>query len=400
MSYEVFTLRATTYDEACRKARQCFGNQVQIRQEKPVRRGGFWGLFSRSEVEITGFFPENALRVQKQNLEEEKRKFLAMTPAAVKQDETLQEVLREVRSLGERVNGNAHTQKDVHPCLAKIRGLLVDNDFSQSYIEKITERIKKDVSLEALENFEAVRALVMDWIGESLSIYDAQRIRSSRVCILVGPTGVGKTTTIAGLAGLYRYMDNEPLATMQILTTDSYRVGAKEQIDIYGEALHIPVTCVNDAKELKKYLALYRDTDMILIDTAGRSPRDYAILGQMRELLDAAFKKKAGVHLVVSAPTKYVDLLDIMRQFEPFGYESLIVTKLDETSRVGSIISAAAEKGKPLSFITDGQVVGKSIRPAGAAQILERLTGFSARGNHLEEKIGAGTRNARPAREE
>jgi flagellar biosynthesis protein FlhF len=106
----------------------------------------------------------------------------------------------------------------------------------------------------------------------------------------------------------------------------------------------------------------------------------------MRELLDAAFKK-AGSHLAVSATTKTLDLIEIMQQFEPFGYESLVVTKLDETSRIGSIISAAAEKGKALSFITDGQKVPENIRAATVTQLLVRLAGFRVRRDHIEKKF-------------
>jgi flagellar biosynthesis protein FlhF len=126
---------------------------------------------------------------------------------------------------------------------------------------------------------------------------------------------------------------------------------------------------------------------MIVVDTVGKSPRDFVTLGEMRQLLDVAFRK-AGVHLAVSTTTKTLDLLEIMQQFEPFGYESLVVTKLDETSRVGSLISAAAEKGKALSFITDGQRVPEHIRAAEVTRFLVRLTGFRIRRDHIEEKFG------------
>ena len=384
---QVVTEQAPTYHEALHKARAKYGDRLQVVQERNIRMGGFLGLFCRDGVEITCYLPGRALKQQPpRDLEEEKKKILAMYQP--KQEEALKEVLKEVQSLKEKLSVPAvsSAQKDMHPCIARIRELLYENDFSLTYAQRITERLKKEFSLEELENFEAVEDTVVDWIGESILIYDTEKLRKSRAYILVGPTGVGKTTTIAKLAAMYGIVANDPL-DVRILTIDNYRIGAREQIEKYGDLMRIPVNCVKDTQDFKKYLSVYSDVDLILIDTIGKSPRDFVNLGEMRELLDVACKK-ASSHLAVSATTKTMDLIEIMQQFEPFGYESVVITKLDETPRVGSVISAAAERGKALSFIADGQRVPENIRPASIVQLLVRLTGFRVRRDHIEEKFG------------
>ncbi|MDR1933495.1 MAG: flagellar biosynthesis protein FlhF [Spirochaetales bacterium] len=387
---QVFTVQAPTYQEAVDKARRIYGERVQVVQHRDIRYGGFLGFFRREGVELTLYLSNLGLRRQPPqqplDLEKEKEKFRVLSPP--RQDETLKEVLKEVQSLSEKLGATqaASSQKENHPSIEKISGLLYDNDFSPAYVRRITERLKKEFSLEALEDFDALQDAVIDWIGESISLYDAQKLRKSQVYILVGPTGVGKTTTIAKLAAMYGVVAAQPL-DVRILTIDDFRIGAKEQIEKYGDIMRIPVACVKTTQDFKKYLSLYTDVDMILVDTVGKSPRDFVNLGEMRELLDAAFKK-AGVHLALSATTKTIDLIEIMQQFEPFGYESLVITKLDETPRIGSVISAAAEKGKALSFITDGQKVPETIKTATVSQLLLRLAGFRVRRDHIEEKFG------------
>ncbi|MDR1626779.1 MAG: flagellar biosynthesis protein FlhF [Spirochaetia bacterium] len=394
MAYQMFTLQAATYEDACVQARSRYGELVRVHQQKPVRVGGVLGFFTRPAVEVTGFFPDPATKPLpaaapagvERDLEEVKREILSRAPP--KQDENMKEVLRAIQSLRETFDSGtaASARKDAHPSIRKIRGLLYENDFSPAYAEKIADRIKKESSLEELENFDALQDRVVDWIGESISIYDTREIGKSQVYILVGPTGVGKTTTIAKLAAKYGIIAADPL-DVRILTIDDFRIGAKEQIETYGKCMHIPVDIITTREEFKKKLAIYHDVDMIFVDTIGKSPRDFVTLGEMRELLDVAFKK-ASVHLALSATTKSLDLVEIMQQFEPFGYESLVITKLDETPRVGSLISAAAEKGKALSFITDGQRVPENIKAATVKQFLQRLTGFRLHGEHIEEKFG------------
>uniref|UniRef100_A0A7C3IIA2 Flagellar biosynthesis protein FlhF n=1 Tax=Gracilinema caldarium TaxID=215591 RepID=A0A7C3IIA2_9SPIR len=401
---EYFTEQAPTHAECIRKIKEKYGDNAKILMRKSVRIGGFLGLFARDGVEMTGIVSnETPLRytadplknVRKPlDLEEEKRKILAV--ANTKTDPTIQTVLQEVRSLKEKLETAQVQSKttDEHPNLIKIGELLYLNDFSHNYTQSIQNRIKRDFSLEALEDFENLQNQVIDWIGESINLYqEPSLLTKPRVLILVGPTGVGKTTTIAKLAALYGLgiNGNNPLS-VRMITIDNYRIAAKQQIETYGDIMQIPVSCVETYEDLRKTIAMYsQEVDLVLVDTIGKSPRDAVKLAEMKEILSAC-GSGAEVHLALSASTKSSDIKEIMQQYEPFNYRSIIVTKLDETSRVGNIVSALAERGKTVSFITNGQRVPQDIERATAVRFLINLEGFRINRQRIEEKFAFANR--------
>ena len=150
--------------------------------------------------------------------------------------------------------------------------------------------------------------------------------------------------------------------------------------------MRIPVASAETAEELKKEIALGIDADIVFVDTVGRSPADYARMAEMRSVLDAV-GRGGTTQLVVSATTKFADLLQILRQFEPFGYDSVIVTKLDETGSVGNVISALADARKPVSYLCAGQVVPQDIEEASALRLLRQLDGFRLDRTALEQEF-------------
>jgi len=168
----------------------------------------------------------------------------------------------------------------------------------------------------------------------------------------------------------------DPAYDVRILTIDSYRIGALQQIQKYGEIMSIPVHPVETVGDMRKHLDLHNDADFIFVDTIGKSPNDLAKLAEVNQLVRSAGGE---VHLAVSATTKRSDITDILRQFEPFNYQAVVVTKLDETSSVGGIISALHEKQKSVSFITDGQSVPQDIERAKKETFLARLRDLPVR---------------------
>jgi flagellar biosynthesis protein FlhF len=227
---------------------------------------------------------------------------------------------------------------------------------------------------------------VLEWIGESISIYKEDSFqRKPRVMILVGPTGVGKTTTTAKLAAIYgTRAAGRQAQRVRLINIDFYRIGAMQQIENYGGIMDIPVSSARDYGELKREIALAaEDTDLILVDTIGRSPRKSVELARMKELLSAC--PQAEFHLVMTAYTKTSDVQEILREFDIFGYQSVIITKVDESSAPGNIISALSEKGKSVSFITTGQNVPKDIEYATPTRFLMSLEGWTINRRRLEE---------------
>lgn len=385
---EYFVEQASTHREAELKVRTKYGEQARITHHRTVRVGGFLGLFSREGVEVTGYLsadpPKRRSAVQvPRDLEEEKRKLLGLA----KGDRSMEAVLAELRSLKGLVTSGGR-QGEEHPTLAEIRRLLEENDFTRSYTEAILSRARSELSMAQLEDQDEVRALVMQWIGEGLSIYAPSNGSSPEISILVGPTGVGKTTTIAKLAAMHGLSRGQIQGkNIRILTIDNYRIGARQQIETYGEIMGISVAVVESSEDMRKFLALYSDAQMIFVDTIGKSPRDFRKLGEMNELLSMCGSRRH-VHLAVSATTKSVDLEETLRQFEPFKYESVVVTKLDETSRAGGVISVLSEHKKPISFVTDGQRVPQDIERANVKRLLLSLEGFDVPRARIERTFG------------
>ncbi|MDR0641092.1 MAG: flagellar biosynthesis protein FlhF [Treponema sp.] len=426
---EQFTEQAYDWDECLDKIREKYGDNYQILRQKAIRMGGFLGLFTRQGIEVSGYIPsrygksgsgplgyqqskaggmvsgggegsysvprrESGLRGdpgsrnEPLDFEEAKRKVLA----AAGKDPAIQQVLstvREIKEKIEQIDQAAQPAPEEHPNLQRLRELFDINDFLPSYREKVFARIKKECSLETLEDFDALQDAALVMIGEDINIFrEKSPLRSPRVMILVGPTGVGKTTTIAKLAAVYG-LPNPAKTSLRVrmITIDSLRIGARNQIEAYGEIMGIPVAYVDSQEELRKTMALFSEgVDLILIDTFGKSPRDAVKLGEMKRILDAC-GSRAELYLTIMASTKTSDLQDILRQFEPFGYQSVIITKVDETMRMGNIISVLAEKGKSVSYITTGQTVPTDIQRADVVRLLCCLEGFKVKWEKMEERF-------------
>lgn len=378
---QYFTEQGASHAEALERVRSKYGERAKVLQYRSVRMGGFLGLFAREGVELTGYVPQEPRKKQALNIEEEKQKILK----TVRDDQTLQTLLKEVKSIKQSIADGRRPEDDEHPTVSKIERLMVDNDFSYSFIRKTIDRMKRELSLEELDDFNAVQSAVVDWIGEHVQLHRETFDTKPKVLVLVGPTGVGKTTTIAKLAAVHGLgTSGTRPRSVRMITIDNYRIGAKQQIETYGDIMGIPVNCVETTEELKKRIALYEDVDMVLVDTIGKSPKDYMKLAEMREMLDAC-GSSAEVFLALSATTKSADLREILQQFEPFKYRAVVLTKIDETMHIGNMISALSEHGKPIAYVTDGQVVPQDIERATVARILMHLDGFRVNQERISE---------------
>ncbi len=382
--------QGSSHREVLEKVRARYGDAAQVLSHRTVRSGGFLGLFAREGVEITFYLKDDAVREgekKKADIEEEKRRLLER----VSQERAIQEVLTEVRSLKDTLAESVARpapQDGEHPTLAALDALLVDNDFSPWYRAELLARARDEFSLGDLEDYGAVEQAFLEWIGDTVRIPAPARPVKPRVLVLVGPTGVGKTTTIAKLAALHSLgIGGLPAGAVRMITIDSYRIGAVEQIEKYAGIMRVPVSVVETAQDLRETIAMYRDNDLILVDTIGKSPRDAIRLAEMQQVLDAC-GPAAEVYLAVAATTKTQDMLDIFRQFEPFRYRGVVVTKMDETSRVGNVLSVLAETDKAVAWITDGQKVPQDIAQANPLRFLMNLEGFRPNRPKLEERYG------------
>ena len=185
-----------------------------------------------------------------------------------------------------------------------------------------------------------------------------------KVVALVGATGVGKTTNLAKLGALYSVQER---ARVGVITTDTYRVAATDQLEVYAGIIDVTMHVVHDATEMRSALRAFSDRDLVLIDTAGGSPFNRPQMTEIRDLIEAAQPDE--VHLLVSANTAIEDARDAITHFSILKPTSLFFTKLDETRRYGPLYSLAAEAGLPLSYLSVGQNVPDDIMPASPGTI-------------------------------
>lgn len=175
---------------------------------------------------------------------------------------------------------------------------------------------------------------------------------------LIGPTGVGKTTTIAKLAAHFALVEKKRVA---LLTMDTYRIAAVEQLKIYSQILDIPVGVAYSQAEVAPVIAQYADYDLLLIDTAGRSQKNIMQVGELKFLLETV---GCETHLVLSAQTKERDMVEAAQRFAAARVDSIIFSKLDETDSYGTLLNVADRTGIPLSYLTMGQKVPEDLEPA------------------------------------
>ncbi|MCR5290085.1 MAG: hypothetical protein K6E51_08860 [Treponema sp.] len=406
-------LTGQTYEECRKRLYDQYGEDYEIVNRHTVLRPGFLGLFQKEQVEVSYIVKLNRGNVANARLytkptsgaqeisewQRNRDEILRTTGASIsslQQAAVLDRKISELQNFMTQKfdqlaqNPGLASASDKHPNIQKIEDLLSRNEFTFKFINEVSNRLKSECTWEQLENFDALQKMVVDWVGESISIAPKKTFRAPHVIVVVGPTGVGKTTTIAKLAAnilLDAKNAGKPRPEIRIITIDRTRVGAWEQLTRYGDLMNIPVNKAESAEDVKMIYDECREKcDCILIDTSGYSPNDSTHIGQMKAILDVNVMHP-DVYLAVSASTKARDIELIIQNYEPFAFNSVIVTKCDETQMYGNVLSVLHEKNKSIAYITDGQRVPHNIRRASIVDFLIRLCDFTIDREHIDEKF-------------
>lgn len=302
------------------------------------------------------------------------------SPSKKKEDEGLEERLSNLQELLEKQMESAkkeksdkeEQEKEEKPYFDMIRKKLLDNEVEENYVNQILDDIEQSVSPNA--NLDSILAGVYQKIVLKIGEPHLIDVKSKKTkyIFFIGPTGVGKTTTIAKIAATLKLTKKSKLA---LITSDTYRIAAVEQLRTYANILGLPLQVVYAPEDMEKARDELRDYDLVFVDTAGRSHNNDEQREDIGKLFDAVKEEQREVYLVLSATTKYKDLVKIATTYAEMTKYYLIFTKLDETDTIGNIFNIRMLTGAPLSYCTYGQNVPDDIEKTNAQNIAKQLLG-------------------------
>lgn len=285
-------------------------------------------------------------------------------PASTRQIAELESLLTQLRAR----NGQP-PRRPAPSALFDLYTDLIEAEVDEAVARELVDRLRREPGLEAAES-RVARQRLAQILQSEIQVTGPIHAASGagRVVALVGPTGVGKTTTIAKLAANYRLKEGRRVG---LITVDTYRIAAVEQLRTYAEIIDLPMEVVSTPREMRDAVARMKDFDLVLMDTAGRSPRDEVRIRELRSMLTEAEPNE--VHLVLSAAASARSLVAAAEKFIPVGVTAAIVTKVDEATALGNILSLARTCKLPFSYLTDGQNVPDDINvaePRALAQLI------------------------------
>ena len=285
-------------------------------------------------------------------------------------DEILLEEVDELKAQLVQMKDDLLEQGKFSSTIEEVKTLFMKKGIAARWLDEIFTSL---IGTEVLEDTSLLVSYLLEEIDEILQVKE-EDFSKPKVMMLVGPTGVGKTTTIAKLAARYAYLLERPYK-VALLNLDSYKVGAIEQLEHYADIMQIEHHSVASVEEFKTQLEQLADYDVILIDTAGMSPYDTQKFIRTVEFVNSDVQRNIEVDLVLSATVKYEDMEDIYKNFSFLNLDSVIISKFDETRHFGTLLNFMLLYKLPMSYFSIGQEVPDDLLLANKEYLLEHFIG-------------------------
>jgi flagellar biosynthesis protein FlhF len=395
---ELKTYRAATMHEALELVRRELGPDAAVLHTREVRSGRLLGwLAGRRQIEVTASADVNVPSRLPPRHRDEREAVALQAPGCCErssspvvrdapchrvpqQPEFSQEVQGQLSDLQSMVKelcrrSQQNHRQDLPEALFRLFADLLDADLAEDLARELVERIRAEASGAEWADPLLAKARIARMIEADLRIAGPIAVTPGRrrLAALVGPTGVGKTTTIAKLAANYRLKEKRRVG---LITVDTYRIAAVEQLRTYAEIIDLPMQVVSTPREMREAVRQMGELDLILMDTAGRSPKDEVKIQELKAFLTEAGADE--VHLVLSAVASGRTLEQIAERFAAVGTTALVLTKLDEAPALGNVLPVLRSSKLPLSYLTNGQNVPDDIETADAHRLARLILAMEA----------------------
>jgi flagellar biosynthesis protein FlhF len=365
--------------EAMQKVRKELGEDAVILNSKVIYTRGFLGLFKKKNLEVIAAIDPQVVKEKKERKEALTQKPLQDKPVVEKKkidtppkrSDGVEKELKELKQMIQTLTSKS--QYDHYPEEVKeVLTYLQQHDLEESLVFKMAEYLianREEKSMQDTSVEDNTLALAKQFLQDKLSDVPSGGVTYQKKYInVIGPTGVGKTTTLAKMAAEAVIEKRKKIA---FITTDTYRIAAIEQLKTYAQLLNVPVEVVYKVEDFKKAIEKFSDFDLIFIDTAGRNFREKKYVDDLQKIID--FNEEMETYLVLSLTSKENDLKEIIHQFSTIDINKFIFTKLDETSSYGTMINLMVDYKIGTAYVTTGQSVPEDIEEMEKERIIHLL---------------------------
>lgn len=366
---------APTMPEAMKKIRKELGTDAVILDSKVIYLGGVLGFFKKKNIQvIAALDPQPALHGKRENARQEKKGEVPILQPQQKLESINQDVLEELKEMKRWLEKNTNAEVPSYPlALQLFYHYMVERDVKKEYVMEWLDELKDrlvDKDALSVSKKEMVH-LFQEYLENRLKDFKFHGIDYQKKYVhLAGPTGVGKTTTIAKLAANSLLQDKKRVA---LITTDTYRIAAIDQLRTYAKILDIPLEVAYSHSDYEQAKDKFRDYDLVLIDTAGRNFRNSHYVKEFSTMVNV--DDECEIYLVLSLTSKFNDQEEIYQQFAHLPIKQFIFTKEDETTCCGSILNLMLLSGKGIAYITNGQEVPDDIEETSIKKVNQLIVG-------------------------
>ncbi|QDU74440.1 Flagellar biosynthesis protein FlhF [Bremerella volcania] len=370
------SFRAKSMHEALELVRKELGPDAALLHTREVPQRGLKGLLGGKEIELAASSDSNLKSRFEIKLPEEEREAEAASSEPIEQVASQPQEATPEDDAGIDLEAMSFSQTFFSSgpgwpaSLLRIRERLVEAEVPGFLADSLCEKVLSTHTEESQQDEAVLLQAIRTELAASIHIghdIDDPRVYP-RVVAVIGPTGVGKTTTIAKLAARAKF-DHKRRVGM--LTVDTYRIAAVDQLQTYAEIMDLPMKIVSTPMEVRSAINELSDCEQIFIDTAGRSPRDEVQVQQLRSLIKAASPDET--YLVLSAPSSSKNLAEAVAKFTTVSPSSWVLTKIDEVGSLGNTLSFLQDPQLPLAYVTNGQDVPQAIATAEAEDLVARI---------------------------